>query len=98
MKPADPPEDDEPLLTRDQAYELLRKHGYPLGRSTLDKMCSPCVNQGPPVTAWWPGRGGDRPLYRPRDVLAWAQTLLKPNVVLAAKVRLTQPAAPKSAV
>jgi hypothetical protein len=67
-------------LTRDQAYELLVKHGFPIGKSTLDKLCAPAVNRGPPIAAMWPGgrgRNAFRPLYEPAAVLAWAQTLLK---------------------
>ncbi len=69
--------DNEPLLTRKQVHELLVRHGFPIGRSSLDKACAPIVGKGPPVAGWWPGRGGDRPLYRPRDALAWARALLK---------------------
>ena len=72
-----PLEDGEPLLTRGQAYKLLVQRGYPIGGSTFDKLCSPAVGKGPPVVGWWPGKGGLRPLYRPRAVLAWAQAFLK---------------------
>jgi hypothetical protein len=67
------------LITRDQLYELLQQNGIPFGRSTLDKRCMPSRGEGPPVAAFWPGRGrNDRPLYEPSSALAWAKSLLKP--------------------
>jgi hypothetical protein len=88
-------ENDEPLLTRDQVHQVLVQQGFPIGRSSLDKVCSPTVNKGPPVAAWWPGRGGDRPLYRRHEVLAWARTLLK-STPSSWPSRLTQPEATRS--
>ncbi len=65
------------FLTRTQLLEYLPQHGFPIGRSTLDKMCMPSRGEGPPVAAWWPGRGGNRPLYEPSAAMAWAKGLLK---------------------
>jgi hypothetical protein len=75
--------DDLPthFLTRDQMHQLLVSRGYPLGRSTMDKICAPSVNQGPPVAAFFPagrGRNRNRPLYEATSALAWAESLLKP--------------------
>jgi hypothetical protein len=56
-------------LTRKQVGQLLRDHGYPIGDGTLDRICSPAQNNGPPVDAWWNGR----PLYDADAVLAWAE-------------------------
>jgi hypothetical protein len=67
------------LRTRDGLYDLLRENNFPLGRSTLDKLCMPSRGEGPPVAAWWPGRGGDRPLYETTTSLDWAKNLLKPG-------------------
>jgi hypothetical protein len=69
-------------VTRDELYTLLREHGIPIGRSTLDKMCMPSRGEGPPVAAWWPGRGKNqyRPLYDPTAALNWARGLLKAPV------------------
>jgi hypothetical protein len=39
-------------LTRVQLLELLQKSGYPISKSTLDKLCAPAVGQGPPVAAY----------------------------------------------
>jgi hypothetical protein len=71
-------------LTRDQLHQLLVQHGFPLGRSTLDKLCAPAVNQGPPVEAMWPagrGRNQYRPLYDAQIALDWAKSLLKAPTV-----------------
>jgi hypothetical protein len=56
-------------MTRKQMTGHLRHHGYPIGDSTMDKLCAPTVNEGPPVAAWW----GRRPLYDPDEALAWAE-------------------------
>jgi hypothetical protein len=71
--------DDLPkgYLTRDQLFELLRSHGFPIGRSTLDKLCAPAVNEGPRPIAFWPGHP-PRPLYDAASGLQWARARLKP--------------------
>jgi hypothetical protein len=56
-------------MTRAQVCAHLRAHGYPIGGSTMDKLCAPAVNEGPPVAAWW----GRRPLYDPDEALVWAE-------------------------
>jgi hypothetical protein len=56
-------------MTRSQLCEHLRAHGYPIGDSTMDKLCAPAVNTGPPIDAMW----GKRPLYDPDQGLAWAE-------------------------
>jgi hypothetical protein len=38
--------------TRPQLVQFLRELGYPYGKSTLDKLCAPAVDRGPPVDAW----------------------------------------------
>jgi hypothetical protein len=60
-------------LTRAQLLVLLNESGYPIGESTLDKMCAPSVATGPPVAAWW----GNRPLYDPDQGLAWAEARVR---------------------
>ena len=63
--------DDQPkFLTRSQLGEFLRGCGYPIGESTLDKLCSPAKGEGPPIAKWW----RRRPLYTESDGLAWAQS------------------------
>ena len=66
-------------VTRDELYTLLRTHGIPIGRSTLDKLCMPSRGEGPPVAAFWPGRGKNpyRPLYDAQVALNWARGLFK---------------------
>jgi len=61
-------------MTRRQIAAYLREHGVPVGDSTLDKLCMPTVNEGPPVAAWW----GRRPLYDPEEALAWAESRMRP--------------------
>jgi hypothetical protein len=51
---------------------FLAHNGFPLGKSTLDKICSPAVNTGPPIAGWW----GNRPLHNPEQGLAWARSRL----------------------
>jgi hypothetical protein len=63
----------KPRLTRRQLAEHLRKLGYPIGNSTLVKLCAPSIGQGPPVAAWW----GKRPLYNPDEGVEWAETRLR---------------------
>jgi hypothetical protein len=60
------------FLTRAQIPEFLTEHGFPIGRSTIDKLSMPSRgdNAGPkPAGAW-----GNRHLYRPAQVLAWARS------------------------
>jgi hypothetical protein len=62
------------LLTRRQLAAFLRECGFPVGNSTLDKLCAPSINQGPPACAMW----GKRPLYEPTAGIAWAESRLRP--------------------
>ena len=59
----------KPLLTRSELGAFLRASGYPIGESTLHKLCMPSRGEGPPVAKLW----GKRPLYKPEDALAWAE-------------------------
>jgi hypothetical protein len=63
----------KPRLTRKQLGERLRERGYPIGNSTLAKLCAPAIGQGPPACAWW----GNRPLYDLEDAIAWAEARLR---------------------
>jgi hypothetical protein len=60
-------------LTRRQLGEKLRKLGYPIGNSTLNKICAPAIGQGPPIAAYW----GSRALYDLNDAIAWAEARLR---------------------
>jgi hypothetical protein len=52
---------------------FLREHGYPYGDSTITKLCSPAINQGPPIEAYQ----GKRPLRTPEKIIAWAEGRLR---------------------
>jgi hypothetical protein len=65
----------KPYLWRKQVAPFLRDHGYPYGASTIDKLCSPSINAGPPVVAWQ----GRRPLHDQDQTLAWAEGQLRPG-------------------
>jgi hypothetical protein len=67
----------KPLLTRKQLAEELRSAGYPIGTSTLVKLC--CNGEGPEVSAYW----GKRPLYHLDDGIAWAAARLRPATAAA---------------
>ena len=69
---ADPATLNREFLTREQVAEFLCEHGIPIGKSTVRKLCSPSIGEGPTVAAWW----GKRALHRPYDVLAWARSRL----------------------
>jgi hypothetical protein len=60
------------LLTRRELGEFLRGEGFPIGNSTINKLCSPSINDGPPVAAWF----GRRALHSPDDALTWARARL----------------------
>jgi hypothetical protein len=64
----------KPRHTRRRLAERLRELGYPIGNSTLAKICAPAIGQGPPVAAWW----GNRPLYDEDEAIAWAEARLRP--------------------
>jgi hypothetical protein len=60
------------FLTRAEIPKFLAQHGFPIGRSTIDKLSMPSRGDcaGPkPAGAW-----GNRHLYRPAQVLAWARS------------------------
>jgi hypothetical protein len=60
-------------LVQTEIGAFLRARGYPYGDSTIQKYCSPAINEGPPVAAWQ----GRRPLRTPNDVIAWAESRLR---------------------
>jgi hypothetical protein len=67
-------QDEAACLTREQAVELLNRCGFPIGKNTFDRLCSPSVQQGPAPAYFF----NKRPLYRPGDVLAWARARSSP--------------------
>jgi hypothetical protein len=61
---------DQPeFMTRSQLGDFLRGRGFPIGESTLDKLCAPGRGEGPPIAKYW----GKRPLYTADGGLAWAR-------------------------
>lgn len=73
--------DNRPIfLTRSQLGKFLRQQGFPIGESTLDKLCAPSRGEGPPVEKWW----GSRPLYTEEGGLAWAMARTRSTTEAAA--------------
>jgi hypothetical protein len=72
--------DKLPRLTRQQAVAFLNQNGFPISLSTLERLCMPSRGEGPPVDLVFNGR----PLYRPDDVLAWAEARSQPGTKVAA--------------
>jgi hypothetical protein len=64
-------------LTRREVAQFLTEHGYPIGKSTIDKMSMPSrsSDDGPPPAGFW----GNRALYDPKQVLAWAAARFRTN-------------------
>jgi hypothetical protein len=62
------------LMLKDIPAFLYEQRGIRISLSTLEKLCAPACNEGPPVASYW----GRRPLRRPDDVLAWADSRLRP--------------------
>jgi hypothetical protein len=60
---------NQEYLTRAQLAEFLTARGFPISRSTLDKMAMPSRSEGPPAVGLW----GNRLLYDPERALAWAK-------------------------
>jgi hypothetical protein len=69
-----------PLLTRTQVPEFLKARGLPITKRYFEKLSVPSGGQGPRVDRWF----GNRALYRPEDVLAWAEARCKPGDPVAA--------------
>lgn len=65
-----------PRLTRSQLLKLANDRGYPLSKSSLDKLCAPNSPTPPPVACKW----GRRDLYDRDQVLPWLASLSGPTV------------------
>src|SRR5262245_784265 len=57
------------LVTREQLRQHLISLGFPIAFGTMHRLCSPAVNQGPPIHGYW----GRHPVYRLEDGIAWAR-------------------------
>jgi hypothetical protein len=64
---------DKPYLTRAELAQYLTDNGYPIAKSTLDKLCAPACGEGPTPGRHWLGRE----LYQPEVGLAWAEARAK---------------------
>jgi hypothetical protein len=62
-------------LTRQQAVEFLNSHGFPIKPRYFEKLCVPSGGVGPRIDAWF----GNRALYLPDDLMAWAQGRCRPG-------------------
>jgi hypothetical protein len=62
--------DQREFLTRAEIPDFLRQHGFPIGRSTIDKLSMPSRGDhaGPKPVGLW----GNRHLYKPEAILKWA--------------------------
>ena len=69
------------FLTRRQLAEYLTSLGLPIGKGTIDKLCM--RGEGPPAA----GRWGNRDVYRPEQVRAWAMRYLRPSPNAAERER-----------
>ena len=65
----------ERYLTRREVVRFLTEQGYPIGKSTIDKLSMPSRGDGPPPAGYW----GNRALYDPNKVLAWAKARFRNN-------------------
>jgi hypothetical protein len=62
-------------LTRSQLAQFLTERGFPISKSTLDKLAMPVRGEGPPHVGFW----GNRALYDPDKALAWAKKRFRTN-------------------
>jgi hypothetical protein len=64
-------------LTRREIAQFLTERGYPIGKSTIDKLSMPSRGSadGPPPAGFW----GNKVLYDPSKVLAWAKSRFRTN-------------------
>ena len=80
---------EQPLLTRRQLVGYLNDNGFPIGRGTLNRLCSPAYDDGPPVAGWW----GNRPVYEPARAIEWARARLRPKSgpITNTRLKATEP-------
>jgi hypothetical protein len=62
-------------LTRRELAIFLTERGFPISKSTLEKMAMPSRGGGPPHIGFW----GNRALYDPNKALAWAKKRFRTN-------------------
>ena len=62
-------------MTRRQLAEFLTARGFPISKSTLDKLAMPSRGEGPPAVGYW----ANRALYDPVRALSWAKARFRGN-------------------
>jgi hypothetical protein len=65
-------EPEKYLYMQDVPPLLKEQMGIRMSLASVEKKFSPKVGQGPKPAAYW----GNRPVYRPADVLEWAKARL----------------------
>jgi hypothetical protein len=63
----------EKRYTRKELGVELRKRGFPISDSTINKLSAPSVGQGPPVDGWF----GPFALYNLATAISWAESRLR---------------------
>ncbi len=64
--------EEKDFLFQQDIGPFLRVLGYAYSNGEINRLCSPAVNKGPPITL----RYGSRALRTPHDVIAWAEKRL----------------------
>jgi hypothetical protein len=67
-------DDDKPLVGHRRMSEYAASIGYPVSTSTLQKRCSPAINTGPKITAYF----GQRPVTTEKLMREWLTANLRP--------------------
>jgi hypothetical protein len=65
--------EEKAFLFQQDIGPFLQALGYAYSTSEINRLCSPAVNEGPPIALW----NGPRPLRTPDDVIAWAEKRLQ---------------------
>jgi hypothetical protein len=65
--------EEKEFLFQQQIGPFLRALGFAYSTSEINRLCSPAVNEGPPIALWH----GPRPLRTPDAVIAWAEKRLR---------------------
>jgi hypothetical protein len=66
---------DREYLTRRELAAFLTDRGFPISKSTLDKLAMPSRDEGPPAAGFW----ANRALYDPGKALVWAKSRFRKN-------------------
>jgi hypothetical protein len=67
-------DDDKPLIGHRRMAEYAAAIGFPISTSTLQKRCSPAINTGPKITAYF----GQRPVTTEKLMREWLLANLRP--------------------